>query len=93
MTRTEKLFLLLFFGAGMLAGAASCTSNTRAKKWGGSHVVELPMGRKLVNATWKDSNLWYLTRAAKPGETPEELKFTEDSNFGILEGTIIFKEK
>lgn len=67
----------------------SCTSQQRAKEWGGTAKVELPAGQKLVVATWKDENLWYLMR---PGEQPETYEFIESSSFGIMNGKVIFVE-
>jgi hypothetical protein len=70
----------------------SCTSNTRAKNWGGTYTINLPANTKLVEATWKESNLWYLTRPMRENEIPEILTFQEDSQFGIIEGTVTFIE-
>jgi len=69
-----------------------CTDNQSAKNYGGTMTIELPPGQKLVTATWKESQLWYLTRPSKAGETPESLTFKEKSDYGMLEGTVIFKE-
>lgn len=71
----------------------SCTDNTRVKHFGGTQTITLPKGKKLVTATWKESNLWYLTRDAKVGENPERLVFSEESNFNTFEGTVIFQEQ
>lgn len=71
----------------------SCTQNTCAKKWGGTTTVNLPKGKKLVNASWKDGDLWYLVRQAKPGEAPETLEYLEESNMGMYEGKVIFIEQ
>lgn len=70
-----------------------CTSNQRAKKWGGSYTIELKPGQKLVEATWKGDDLWYLTRERREGEYAETFYFKEDSSWGVLEGVVTFKEK
>lgn len=70
----------------------SCTQNSRAKSFGGTAKITLPKGKKLVTATWKDSNLWYLTRDMKEGEVAESYEFHEESSFGMMEGTYIIKE-
>ena len=70
-----------------------CTKNQRAKQFGGTMEIEIPTNKKFVNATWKDDDLWYLTRDRKPGEEPETWTFEEDSSFGVLEGKVIFIEK
>lgn len=81
----KKLFILAII-AGL--GLASCTENERAKSFGGTATINLPTGQKLVNVTWKDTQLWYLTRQMKPNDSAETYEFKEESNFGIIEGTV-----
>lgn len=63
-----------------------------AKNMGGTVTIDVPKGQKVIEATWKDSNLWYLTRPMRKDEEPETLTLQEDSNFGIIEGKVIFEE-
>jgi hypothetical protein len=56
-------------------------------------VIELDPGQKLVNATWKEANLWYLTEPMESGYVPKTKVFKEDSRFGVMEGKVIFHEK
>ena len=70
----------------------SCTENQLAKGWGGTATVELPAGEKLIEATWKGEELWYLTRPMREDESPETFKFQEKSSYGVIEGTVVFKE-
>lgn len=70
-----------------------CTQNQRAKQFGGKTTIELNSGEKLIEATWKDDEIWYLTRPMRDGEEAETYEFKEKSSFGILEGTVVFKEK
>ncbi len=70
----------------------SCTQNTRAKNFGGSAKISLPKGKKLVTATWKDDNLWYLTRDMRDSDVAETYEFHEESSFGVWEGTYIITE-
>lgn len=74
-------------------GVLSCTENERARSFGGTTQIALPAGQKLVNATWKESNIWYLTRPMREGEQPERYTFHEDSTYGINQGTVYFQEK
>lgn len=71
---------------------AGCTENQRARSLGGSMTIELPQNTKLVNATWKQDDLWYLMRPMQAGEKAETLLFKESSSFGLLQGTVTFKE-
>lgn len=79
----------------LLIGVVSlvaCTKQNRARNFGGTIKVDLPSGQKLENATWKDSNLYYLIRPMRPGERPEVHEFIESSSYGMLEGKVIFYE-
>lgn len=77
------IVMLLFSG---------CTQQQKAKNFGGTYEVNLSKGKKLVNITWKDNELWYLTRDMKPGEEAETYEFLEDSNYGVWEGKVIIHE-
>ena len=81
----KKIILLLFLVSG-------CTDNQRAKAFGGTATVDIPKGKKFVNATWKEESLWYVYRDAKEGEIPESFVLKEASSFGIIEGQVIFQE-
>lgn len=67
---------------------SGCTSNSRAKNWGGTDTVKLPKGQKFINVTWKDNNLWYVSRPMKSDEQAESYTFQEISPWGIVEGTV-----
>ena len=63
----------------LLLACCSCTENSRTRTWGGISVIELDPGQKLVNATWKEANLWYLTEPMESGYVPKTKVFQEDS--------------
>ena len=71
----------------------SCTEKQRAKSFGGEFEVKLPKGEKLIEEKKKNEDLWYLTRKRRDGEPIETYRFTEDSSFGVMEGTVIFTEQ
>ena len=71
----------------------ACTEQDRAKNWGGSMTVQIDPGYKLVEATWKDDNLWILIEPMDEGYQPKTKIFKESSSFGIMEGSITFKER
>lgn len=66
---------------------ASCTPNSRARQFGGTETVDIPEGRILVNCTWRNYDLWVLTKDTATGK----MYFNEKSSFGVLEGEINFK--
>lgn len=65
----------------------ACTENSRVKSFGGEATLNLPKGRKLVNITWKEDNLWYLTKSMTADDIAETYKFHEESSYGMMEGT------
>ena len=67
----------------------SCTDNDRARKYGGTEEVILKENEILVNVTWKEANIWILTQDTVTGEH----YFREKSNWGLFDGTVIFKSK
>ena len=78
----------------ILAGVAflvlslfSCTANERARNFGGTETVKLPKNRVLVNCTWKQDDLWLLTKDTTTGK----MYFNEKSSWGMMEGEINFK--
>ena len=71
--------VLSFLGLFLLS---SCTEQIRARNFGGSTTVDLACGNKVVNATWKNVDLWVLTKPMKTEDTPEEYSFSEHSAWG-----------
>ena len=89
----KKIILSFFAAAILISGLSSCTENKMARNFGGSTTIELPAGEKLVEATWKDDNLWYLTEPMESGYVPKTKIFREDSSWGVLKGEVKFVEK
>ncbi len=76
----------------VIVSMASCTQNERAKSFGGTATINLPQGQKLVNITWKEDQIWYLTRPMSSTDSAETYTFQEESSYGVMEGTVILKE-
>jgi hypothetical protein len=87
----KRIILLACLVVAVLA--VGCTQNQRARQFGGTANEVLPPGRKLVIATWKQDNLWILTRPMKSNEVAEVYEFTESSSFGLVEGKVVIKEQ
>ena len=87
--RAVHRILVCLCVVGMLDG---CTENRRARTYGGTADVDVAPGQHVVNATWKDANLWILTRPLRADETPETFTFHEFSAWGVLEGTFVLRE-
>lgn len=63
---------------------SGCQAVTRS--FGGTTTIKLTEGETLINATWKESNLWVLTRD-KDGKA----QFREYSVLGVLQGKVVFE--
>lgn len=88
----KKVGLLLIGVSLMLLIGVSCTSNQRAKAWGGTMKHEISPDQEFVNITWKGEELWILTKKRTKIEK-ETYYFNEKSSFGMVEGTVILIEK
>ena len=77
----------LFLAIGVIVMLGSCTENSRVKSFGGEGTINLPQGRKLVNVTWKETQVWYLTRPMNSTDVAETYQFHEESSWGMVEGT------
>jgi hypothetical protein len=75
---------------------SGCTQNERVMNYGGNMTIDLPVGERFENATWKatqsSTSLWYITRKREVGEKPTTHIFREKSTFGGLEGSVTFVE-
>lgn len=89
----KKLYLLSAIVAGGLSMACltSC-DNHIARKFGGTVTVKVKKGYKVTEATWKDDQLWYFTEPMEDNYEPKKKEFVESSEYGVLEGKVIFKE-
>jgi len=85
-----KKLILLFFAVMCLT---ACTKQERAKHWGSDITLQVDPGYKLVEATWKDDNLWILMEPMEDEYQPKTKVFKESSSFGIMEGSITFVER
>ena len=83
----KKIILL-----SLLLLTMSCTEQSRVRQFGGDVQIDLPKGEKLLNATWKETNLFYLTEPTESTYQPKIKTFKESSSFGVMETTVRFIE-
>ena len=88
-----KIIRTIIALAALLTIATSCTEQHMARRYGGKLNIELPKGEKLMMATWKESNLFYLTEPMDSGYIPKKKVFRESSNLGVWESEITFIER
>lgn len=84
-----KKFILLI---GLGLGFCSCTEQMLTREFGGTMTINLPAGQELMEATWKDDNLFYLTRPMSNDYVPTKKTFQESSSYGMMESTVVFIE-
>lgn len=72
---------------GLIMVIASCTSNQRARRWGGTEQVQLQKNEVLLSVTWKENNMWVLTRDTLTNVN----HFREHSSYGVIEGEVMFE--
>jgi hypothetical protein len=70
----------------------SCSNQGMTRSWGGEMDMYLDPNRKLVEVTWKDDSIWYLTKPMTDDDIAEEYEFAESSVMGLLEGTLRIHE-
>lgn len=70
----------------------SCTEQIRTRQFGGEMTIDLPAGQELMMVTWKEDDLFYLTRPMAPDYVPVTKTFRESSSWGVMESTVYFKE-
>lgn len=87
-----KKFALIIIAIVSLICMSSCTEQIRTRQWGGEMKIDIPAGQELVMVTWKDNDLFYLTRPMAPDYVPVTKTFQESSSWGVLESTVYFVE-
>lgn len=87
----KKIIFAVLFLAAVLTFSA-CTENQRARNFGGEMTIKLEPGQKLMMATWKGEDLFYLTEPMEADYTPKTKTFYENSSFGVLQTTVNFVE-
>lgn len=85
--KTIKIILLLF----VLISITGC-EQTVSRNFGGYTTINLKPGEKLIEATWKDDNIWYLIEPMDSDYIPKTKVFKESAVFGVLNGTVTFIE-
>lgn len=84
----KVLFVLMI----ILFTMISCTEQSVTRRFGGTIRIDLPKGEKLINATWKETDLFYLTEPMDSDYIPKTKTFRESSSFGVFESEVLFIE-
>jgi len=84
----KKILIILF----SILCLTSCDQSL-TRTIGGTTKIELKPGEKLIEATWKGDDIWYLVEPMDSDYVPKTKVFKESSRMGVLEGKVIFYEK
>lgn len=84
----KKLILIIV----ALICMCSCTEQIRTRQFGGEMTINLPAGQELMEVTWKEDDLFYLTRPMAEDYVPVTKTFRESSSWGVMESTVYFVE-
>lgn len=82
-----------FIFALMLCLCLTSCDQSITRTMGGTTKIELEPGEKLVEATWKGDDIWYLVEPMDSDYVPKTKTFKESSRIGVFEGKVIFYEK
>lgn len=86
----KRSFLIMMILSVMML-VSGCTQEM-TKSFGGDMTLHLEPNTKLEEITWKDDNLWYLTRPMTEDDIAVTHTFQQKSEFGIFEGTVTIIE-
>ena len=70
----------------------SCDNPKIARSFGGTVTINVDPGYKVTEATWKQNGLWYFIEPMEETYTPKTKYLKESSEYGMLEGKVVFKE-
>ena len=82
------LFILMI----LLFTMISCSEQSITRRFGGTVRIDLPKGERLINATWKEVDLFYLTEPMDSDYIPKTKTFRESSSLGVFESKVLFIE-
>lgn len=96
MRKHSNLSLVAYIGflvvISVLCAFILFTKQSRVKNFGGEMTYDLDVNQKLIEVTWKDNDLWILTKDMSNNDVAESYTFKESSSTGVFEGTIYINE-
>lgn len=93
MKDSVKIFIILVVVILIANLCGSCTSNQRAKEWGGTMTINVHPNYKVTMATFKgDADMWYMIEPMEDDYAPKDKILIEDPTWGVFHGKVIFHE-
>lgn len=77
---------------GIIVLMSGCTKQEMAKEWGGKTEIRLDVGQRIINVTWKDTDMWILLKENQTTPASTYL-FKESSTYGIMNGEVRIVEQ
>lgn len=87
----RQLTTLILLTCLMVMSIIGCTDNKMAREFGGKETIDLPTGERVMNVTWKGTDVWVLTQT-DTSVKPTTVSFKEKSSLGVWEGEIVINE-
>lgn len=92
MKQTLTILALCAYTSLFAALALVSCRNMTSRTFGGSQEIALKKGQRLIEITWKGTDLWILTEPMDSAYIPKVKTFYERSDFGVMEGSITIYE-
>lgn len=86
----KKIFIGIFTFFS-ICSLSSC-KQAFSRQFGGDITIEVPKGQKVTMATWKNTDLFYMTEDMEDGDVPKKKYLRESSTIGVIESTVTFIE-
>ena len=83
---------MILTGITLIFGNMSCTKQERVRTFGGTETIQVEPGKRVMMATWKESDLFYMVEDMPEDYVPHDKTLIESSSYGIWEAKIVFKE-
>lgn len=79
MKDSVKIFIILVVVILIANLCSSCTSNQRAKEWGGTMTINVDPNYKVTMATFKgEADMWYMIEPMEDDYAPKDKILIED---------------
>lgn len=87
-----KKFIMISLALITMLAISSCTENQRTRTLGGTMSINVKPGYKVIMATWKETDLFYMIEKMDSSYVPIEKILVEDASWGVLETKVKFIE-
>lgn len=71
---------------------SSCTEQERVRQFGGTATIDVEPGYRVMMATWKGDDLFYMIEEMPEDYVPHNKTLVESSSWGVIESKTVFKE-